>query len=137
LTQGARARRVHREERVFGRVSKPTRRKTLALINARIHAAHESTKKILIGRTDDERGSIAARTVRIPADNHNRRAVGLAHEQTRGGGDFICDGENRGMQLFAIAVALAAQIAEDRDAGGADGDIGKAETPWAAERIAE
>ena len=73
----------------------------------------------------------------MAANKDDWSAFGFAHEEAGGRGEFVGDGENGGLQLLAVTVALAAEIAKNWNARSADGDIGEAKTPRAAERIAD
>src|SRR3954453_18782651 len=58
-----------------------------------------------------------------------RRAVELAEEELGRSGVFVGDGNPRRVQLVAVRVALAHEIADDLDAGGADRDVRRRRAP--------
>ena len=99
--------------------------------------AGQSAKEIFSGGADNARGGILDGAIPIAANDHHGSASGFAHEKTGGGGEFIGDGKDRGAEKLAMAVARAAKIDESGNAGCADGDVGEAEAPGAAEGVAD
>ena len=73
----------------------------------------------------------------IAANDYHGSACRFIHEEACGGGEFIGDRQDCGAEKFAMAVARAAQIDERGHALRADGYVGEAQTPRAAERIAD
>src|SRR5262249_59883285 len=67
----------------------------------------------------------------------DRNSFGFPHDQPGGGGELIGDSENGGLQGFARAVALAAEIAQHAKPGSAYGDIGESDAPGTAEGVAD
>src|SRR3981081_1599737 len=54
-----------------------------------------SAEEVLGWRRDGAGGRLRAWFVTISANEHDRRAFGLFHEETGGGGEFIGNGEDR------------------------------------------
>src|SRR6266849_4926291 len=71
-----------------------------------------SAEEIFVCGTDDAGGGLEARLVAVSANEHDRRAFGLFHEEAGGGGEFIGNGEDRCGERFSVAVAGAAKIEE-------------------------
>ena len=71
------------------------------------------------------------------AEDGDRNAVELAHDELRGGGDLVRDRDHRRVELVAGRVAFADVLADDGDAGGAERDVGGAAAPGTAERVGD
>jgi len=86
-----------------------------------------------------DRAEDAGRGVRpglevIAANEDDGRALVFAHEQAGGGGEFVGDGQDGGVQRLLIAILRAPKIDQRGNSGGADGDVGETETPRAGQR---
>jgi hypothetical protein len=95
------------------------------------------TEEIFVHRADDAGGGVLHRLEVVAANDDDGRAFGLAHEQARGGGKLIGDGQDGGMQRLHVAIVSAAKIDERGNAGNADGDVSETETPGTAKGIAD
>src|SRR6266852_138506 len=94
-------------------------------------------EEVFGGGADDASGGLGCGLVTIAANEDNGKTCGLAHKEAGGGGEFIGNGEDGSRERLAVAIACAAQIMQDGDAGRADGNIGQAEAPGAAEGVAD
>src|SRR5712692_805123 len=94
-------------------------------------------EEVFCGGADDARGGFECGLVTIAANEDNGKTCGLAHEEAGGGGEFIGDGKNGGGERLAVAIARAAQIMEDGNAGRADGYVCQPKAPGTAEGVAD
>src|SRR6266446_2489331 len=104
--------------------------------NAEDTEKKESAEQIFVGGADDARGGFGGGLVTIAANQDNRDALRLAHEETGSGGELIGDGENGGGERLAVAIRRVAQIMENGNARRANGHVGQTKTPGAAEGVA-
>src|SRR6266404_7751755 len=87
--------------------------------------------------TDDAGGRLRAWVVTISANEHNRGAFGLFHEEAGSGGEFIGNGEDCCGEWFSVAIAGAAQVEEYRHARRANGHIRQTQAPGAAKGVTD
>src|SRR6266481_8614614 len=95
------------------------------------------TEEVFGGGTDDAGGGLEAGFVAVSANEHNRRAFGLFHEEAGGGGELIGNGEDRGGERLSVAIAGAAEIEEYGHTRCANGHIGQTQTPGPAEGVTD
>src|SRR6266478_4052354 len=94
-------------------------------------------EEVFGGGADDAGGGLRAWVVTVSANEHDRRAFGLFHEETGGGGEFIGDGEDRCGERLSVAIAGAAKIEEHGHTRRANGHIGQTQTPRATEGVTD
>lgn len=94
-------------------------------------------EEVFVGGALDAGGGVNDVSVAIIADEDCGELSGLGHEEAGGGGEFVGYSEDRGLEALVGVITGAAEIEKSGDAGGADGDIGEAETPGAAESVAD
>src|SRR6266849_1913995 len=87
--------------------------------------------------TEDAGGGLEARLVAVSANQHDRRAFGLFHEEAGGGGELIGNGEYRCGERLSVAIARAAKIDEYGHTRRANSHIGQAQTPGPAEGVTD
>jgi len=106
----------------------------------RVHREHrreKSAEEVFGSGADDAGSGLRAGLEAVPANEHDRRAFGLFHEQAGSGGEFIGNGENRGGEGLSVAIACAAEIKEYRHTRRANGHIRQTQTPGAAEGVTD
>src|SRR5207302_8878001 len=69
------------------------------------------------------------------ADDHDRRALGLAHDDTGSRGEVVCDREHGGVHLTPGIVGCAAQVDQARQAGHPERDVDDAQPPGTSEGV--
>src|SRR6266481_4564316 len=96
-----------------------------------------SAEEVFRRGTDDAGSGFEAGLVAVSANQHHRRAFGLFHEKTGGGGEFIGNGEDRCGERLSVAIAGAAKIEEHGHTRRANGHIGQTQTPRATEGVTD
>src|ERR1700693_2689689 len=96
-----------------------------------------SAEEVFGGRPDDAGSGLRAWVVAISANEHNRRAFGLCHEEVGGSGELIGNGEDRCGERLSVAIAGAAKIDENGHTRRANGHIGQTQAPGAAKGVTD
>src|SRR5213592_2684710 len=86
------------------------------------------------GGTDILLCSLVGFVERKTANDRDRTAVELPHDELRGGGDLVGHRDLGDAELVPLGVALADIALQGRKAGYADGDVGVSLPPGPAER---
>ncbi|GES23417.1 hypothetical protein Aple_063160 [Acrocarpospora pleiomorpha] len=71
------------------------------------------------------------------ADDRDRDSGELSFGQFGGGGDFVDQGGDGGVEGVAVGVGLAAVVFEGADSGRADRQVGQAVTPGPPEGVGD
>src|SRR3989454_10000806 len=87
------------------------------------HYKPGSAEEVFGGGADDAGRGLRGGLEAVAADQDDRGAFGFTHQEAGGGGELVGDGENGGGERLAVAIASAAQIMEDGDAGRPNGNI--------------
>ena len=92
-------------------------------------------EQVFLRRPDQRARAVLTRDAFEPAHDRDRDAVGLAHDELGGAGDFVGDRDDRRFQLHAERVLLAPVIAHGFDACDPERDVRLPDTPRAAEGV--